>query len=82
MLNCLHNSILCTDGQGNQVKVQGIPKKFFVRKISSLQEKKCVRKGCNLCVVNIRDIEFDREEHIEDFLVLEEFKDVFPQEIP
>ena len=57
MLDCLHKSILCTDSQGNQVKVQGIPKKFFVRKISSLQAKKCIGKGCKLFAVNIRDIE-------------------------
>ena len=53
MLDCLHKSILCTDSQGNQVKVQGIPKKFSVRKISSLQVKKCVRKGWKLFAVNI-----------------------------
>ena len=82
MLDCLQNSILCTDGQGNQVKVQGIPKKVSVRKIFSLQAKKCVRKGCKLFVVNIRDADSDREQHIEDFLVLENFKDVFLKEIP
>ena len=71
MLDCLHKSILCTDSQGNQVKVQSTPKKFFVRQISSLQEKKCVRKGCKLFAVNIRDVEYDREQHIEDFPVLE-----------
>ena len=32
--------------------------------------------------VNIRDIESDREQRIEYFPVLEEFKDVFPEEIP
>ena len=31
MLDCFQKSILCTDSQGNQVKVQGIPKKVFVR---------------------------------------------------
>ena len=81
MLDCLHKSILCTDIQGNHVKVQGIPKKFSVRKISALQAKKCVRKGTKLFVVNIRDIESDREQCIEDFPVLEEFKDVFPKQI-
>ena len=50
MVDCLHKCILCTDGQGNQVKVQGIPKKVYVIQISTLQAKKCVRKGCNLFV--------------------------------
>ena len=81
MLNCLNKSILCTDIQGNQVKVQGIPKKVYVRKISSLQAKKCVRKSCKLFVVNILVIESDREQLIEDFPFLEKFKDVFLEEI-
>ena len=81
MLDSLHKSILCTDSLGNQAKVQVIPKKFYVRQISSLQEKKCVRKGYKLFVVNIRDIECDRETRIEGLPILEEFKDVFPEEI-
>ena len=32
--------------------------------------------------MNIRDIESNREQCIEEFLVLEEFKDLFPEEIP
>ena len=82
MLDFLHKYILCTDRQGNQVKVQGLPKKFSVRQIFSLQAKKCVRKGCKLFTVNIRDVVLDKEQCIEDFPVLEEFKDVFPDEIP
>ena len=31
MLDCLHKSIFYTDSQGNQVKVQDIPKKVSVR---------------------------------------------------
>ena len=45
MLNCLHNSILCRDSQGNQTNIQGIPNKVSIRKIYSLQVKKCIRKG-------------------------------------
>ena len=56
--------MLCIDNQGNQEKIQGIPNKFSVRKISALQEMKCGRKGYKLFVVNIRDIETEREEHI------------------
>ena len=62
MLDCLHKSILCNDSQENQMKVQGIPKKVYVRQISSLQVKKCVRKGYKLFAVSIQDIEFDREQ--------------------
>ena len=82
MLDCLHKSIFCTDSQGNQVKVQGIPKKVSIRKIFVLQAKKCLRKGCKLFAVNIQDIESDREQRIEYFLILQEFKDAFLKEIP
>ena len=71
MLDCLHKSILCTDGQGIQVKVEGILKKVSVRQISTLQVKKCVMKGCKLFAVNIRDVESNREQCIEYFPVLE-----------
>ena len=81
MLDCLHKSILCTDSQENQMKVQGIPKKVSVRQISTLQAKKCVRKGYKLFAVNIWDVESDREQRIEEFPILEEFKDIFPEEI-
>ena len=63
------------------MKFQGIPKKFSIRKIFSLQANKCIRKGYKLFAVNIQDIESDREQCIEDFPVLKEFKDVFPEEI-
>ena len=56
MLNCLHKPILCTNCQGNPVKIQDTPKKVFVRQISALQAKKCFRKGCKLFAVNIQDI--------------------------
>ena len=82
MLDCLQKSILCTDNQGNEVKIQGIPKKVFVRKTYFLQTKKCIRKGCKSFAVNIQDIEDEREQLIEDFIVLVEFKDTFPKEIP
>ena len=61
------------------MKIQVVQKKVLVRQISALQVKKCIRKGCKLFAVNIRDIEDWREQQIEDFLVLVEFKDVFPE---
>ena len=31
MIDSLNKSVLCTDNQGNQTKIQGIPKKVFNR---------------------------------------------------
>ena len=50
MLDFLHKSILCTDSQWNQTKIQGIPMKVSVRQISSVQVK---RKGYKMFAVNI-----------------------------
>ena len=82
MLNCLHKSILCTDIQGNQIRIQDIPKKVSIRKISTLQEKKSIRKGRKLFAVNIQDVEPKKEQHIEDFPILVYFVNAFPEEIP
>ena len=82
MLDCLNKSILCMKSQGNQTKIQGIPKKVFVRQISALQAKKCIRKGYKLFAVNIQDIEAEREHQIKDVPVLMDFKDVVTEEIP
>ena len=57
-------------------------KKVSLRKISSWKENKCIRKGCKLFAVNIWDTEAKREQHIQEFPVLVEFKDVLPEEIP
>ena len=81
MLDILYKWISCTDIQVNPINILVIPKKVFVRQISSLQAKKCIRKGCKLFPVKIQDIEAEREQHIEEFQVLVDFKDVFPEEI-
>ena len=60
MLDCLNMSSLWIDNQGNQTKIQGIPKKVFVRHISSLQAKKCIRKGCKHFSINIQNVEAER----------------------
>ena len=82
MLDCLHKSILSRDSQGNQINIQSLPKKLFIRKICSLQAKKGIWKGCKIFGVNIQDVEAKREQCIEDFPVIVDFIDVFPKEIP
>ena len=72
MLDCLNKSILCIDSQCNQTNIQGIPKKVSIRRISSLQLKKCIRKGYKIFAVNIQDVEVEREKQIDEFLILEE----------
>ena len=55
---------------------------IYVRKISSMQLKSFCRKGCQLYVAHILEPTGDETPRLEDYHVLQEFKDVFPNEIP
>lgn len=45
-----------------------------------MQVKKCVRKGCTLYVIHALENKEENKLDIERFIVLKEFKDVFPNE--
>ena len=65
--------------------MKGIPSKTSVRQISALQMKRDTRKGCKVFVVYVMNDENSSKEHklkFYDILVLREFSDVFPEEIP
>ena len=47
-----------------------------------MQLKKFCRKGCQLYVAHILEPTGDETPRLEDYRVLQEFKDVFPDEIP
>ena len=53
MLNCFDKTFTCIDDTGNTNKVKGIPIKVTIKKISSLQIKTSVCKGCKLFVVYV-----------------------------
>ena len=45
VLNCFEKKFTCLDDNGERVTVKGIPRKVYVRQISTLQMKKVVLKG-------------------------------------
>ena len=53
VLNCFEKTFTCLDGKGETIIVKGIPRKVYVRQISTLQMKKFVHKGCKVFVVNV-----------------------------
>ena len=61
--------------------VKGIPRPVSTRKNSCLQLKKCFKNGFQGYVAHAKDTTECKSPSIEDFLVLQEFADVF-QEIP
>ena len=44
LLNCFDKTFTCTDNNGNNIKVKGIPRKVTIREITALQMKRSVRK--------------------------------------
>ena len=78
-----HNKTFeCTDEEGILVVVKGILKVISVRQVSTMQLKKLCRKGFQLYVSHIMEPTGDETPRLEDYQVLQEFKDVFPDEIP
>ena len=48
MLNCFDKTFTCTDDNGDNIKVKGIPRKVSIREISALEIKISLRKGCKV----------------------------------
>jgi hypothetical protein len=65
------------DEEGNRRTVQGIPKDVAIREISTMQLKKCYRKGCQLFTSHAEETPKDKVSSIGDRAVLKEFEDVF-----
>jgi hypothetical protein len=69
------------DEEGNKKKIQGIPRTVAIREISTMQLKKCYRKGCQLFAARVEGESRDKVSRIEYHEALTEFKYVF-QEVP
>ena len=67
------------------ITVTGIPRKISVRQISALQMKKDARKGCKVFaihIINNEQIGTEDKPGFDDIPILQDFLDVFPEEIP
>ena len=80
-LDCYNKTFECMDEEGNPRVVRGIPKEISVRHISTMQPKKFRRKGCRLYATHVLEAAENETPKLEDFHVLQEFRDVFPDEI-
>jgi hypothetical protein len=77
LLDCCNKEFTCLDEEGNWKIVQRIPRAFTVRKISTMQLKKCYRKGCQLFVAHVGEAPKDKVLSLKYHEVLKEFEDVF-----
>ena len=80
-LDYYNKTLECMDEEGNPVVVKGIPKVVLVRQVSAMQLKKFCRKGFQLYAPHILEPTGDETPRLEDYQVLQEFKDVFLDEI-
>jgi hypothetical protein len=53
VLDCHNKTFTCLDGNGKQSTVKGVPIPISIRDISSLQLKRCFRKGCQLYAAHV-----------------------------
>jgi hypothetical protein len=81
IFDCRNKAFTFLDEEENQKTVQGIPRAVVVREISTMQLKKCYRKGCQLFVAHVEEASKDEVSNIGDHAVLKAFEDVF-QEVP
>ena len=62
VLNCFEKTFTCLDEKWETIIIKGIPRKYFVRQISTLQIKKSVCKGCKVFVVHVMNDEHMNKE--------------------
>jgi hypothetical protein len=74
ILECHKKEFTCLDEEGNLRNMQGIPRKITIREISTLQLKKCYRKGCQIFVAHMEETPKDKVPNLEDYAVLEILK--------
>jgi hypothetical protein len=82
VLDCYEKSLNYQDENDIVRTIQGIWKSVSVRKISAMQFKKCMRKGCHIYAIQVTNLlEKENKTILEYFVVLHDFRDVFVEEI-
>eukprot|EP00253_Pinus_taeda_P002762 PITA_02762 len=83
LVDCKTKIIYYRDQQGNRKEMQGIKRLVQVRPIAANQLVKCVRKGCQVYAIQVGYVNSkDKSASLNNIPVIQEFTDVFPEEIP
>jgi hypothetical protein len=80
-LDCRNKAFTYLDEEGNRKTIQGILRAIAIREISTMQLKKCYRKGCQLFAAHVEEASKDVVSNIGDHVILKEFEYIF-QEVP
>eukprot|EP00253_Pinus_taeda_P021744 PITA_21744 len=83
LVDCKTKIIYFRDHLGNRKEMQGIKRPVQVRPIKANQLVKCIRKGCQVYAIQVGYADSkDKKAILNNIPVIQEFTDVFPEEIP
>ena len=83
IINCKIKTISYRDELGEKQGMQGIMRPVQIRPITASQLAKCIRKGCHIYAIQVGySNSKDKTATLESIPVIQEFIDVFPEEIP
>eukprot|EP00253_Pinus_taeda_P028923 PITA_28923 len=83
LVDCKTKIIYYRDQQGNRKEMQGIKQPVQVRPITANQLIKCIRKGCQVYAIQVGYANSkDKSASLNSIPIIQEFTDVFPEEIP
>eukprot|EP00253_Pinus_taeda_P019676 PITA_19676 len=83
LVDCKTKIIYYRDQHGARKEMQGIKRPVQVRPITATQLAKCIRKGCQIYVIQVGYADFkDKTDTLDSIPVIREFADVFSEEIP
>ena len=80
MVDCFEKRVLCVDDEGRSVEIHGVRRKMSLHFISTMKVKWCMRKGCQLYVVEA--VSERKGPSLDHYPVMLEFQDVFSKELP
>jgi hypothetical protein len=79
VLDCHKKAFTCLNEEGNPRTFQGIPRVVTIREISTMQLKKCYRKGFQIFASHMEEGPKDKVSNLEDYAFLKYFEDVFKE---
>lgn len=82
LINCKTKTINFRDDKGERQEMQGIQKPLQIRPVTTSQIAKCIRKGYHIFAIQVGYAD-PKEKYavLEDILVIQNFLDVFPEDI-
>jgi hypothetical protein len=79
MVDCFTKRVLCVEDEGRSVEIHGVRRKVSLRFILTMKVKCCMRKGCQLYVVEA--VNERKGPSLDQYPILLDFMDVFSKDL-